>query len=548
MTDRRPAERADNGPNHGRRRVRDAPALRGSARVPDPLVPLVQRLDGHAFLPEPPFPFPFTARFGPTSPPRIRPAAVSWIHLFASRHGTVRFDFTLVTAPRRYIVHTFGCRVNQADSAGLAAALDAHAFDRTTSVRHADVVILNTCTVTHRSDADVRKAVRRVRRENPAARVVVTGCSAQRDPEALRALPGVSAVLGHAHRARLPVVTDAVLRAPPDPARPVVLHSALAGLDPRALPAVEPVTTALDRTRPFIKIQDGCDAHCTYCIIPDVRGRARSAPPAQVTSAVRRLVAAGHVEIVLAGVHLGTYGQREGSSLTQLVRGLLADPDLVRLRLSCIEPMAFDVDLASIAAADPRLCPHFHLPLQSGADPVLKRMVRPYRAHDFARLVDGIRSRLPDACIGTDVIVGFPGETDDDFRRTCRFVEEAGIDHVHVFSYSDREGTPSTRLSPKVDPRVVRSRSQQLHEVADRRWDRFLARHIETVRPAVTLHDARATDGWVRALTDTFVPLWFHAPGVKPNRDVRVRLTEVENRTMRGVLARAENAATASPS
>ena len=468
--------------------------------------------------------------------PRYSPASLLADLVFASRLAAVRFDFLAVAEPGRYIVHTFGCRVNQADSAGLAAALDTHAFERARSLQDADVVILNTCTVTHRSDADVRKAVRRVQRENPSARVVVTGCSAQRDPEALRALAGVSAIVGHAHRSRLPVIAQAVIEHRPRPFDPVLMHSSVAGIDPRQLPPVEPVTTVLDRTRPFVKIQDGCDAHCTYCIIPTVRGPARSAPLARVKDAVRRLVSDGHVEIVLAGVHLGTYGHRDGTSLTELVRAILANQDLTRLRLSCIEPMAFDPELVSIATEDPRLCPHFHLPLQSGSDPVLKRMVRPYRAQDFLNLIQGIRSRLPQACIGTDVIVGFPHESEADFLESCRVIREAEIDCVHVFSYSDRDGTPSTRLRTKIDPRVVRERSVELHAIADHQWARFLARHRGTTRSAVTLHDERASEGRVRALTDTFVPVWFEAQGIAPNRDIRIRLTEVEGRGMRGVV------------
>lgn len=443
-------------------------------------------------------------------------------------------------APRRYFVHTFGCRVNQADSAQVAAELDKGALVRTRTHADADVVVLNTCTVTHRSDADVRKAVNRIRRDNPEAEVIVTGCYAQRDPEGAAALPGVSAVLGNAHKSRLPILADQLLDRPKaEP--PVIVHTPMAGVDPAELPSVQPVTTVLDRTRPFVKIQDGCDACCTYCIIPDVRGRARSASPEAVVDAVRALVEDGYVEIVLAGVHLGTYSWTGGApgsdptGLEALVRAVLDVPGLVRLRLSCIEPMAFPLGLGEVAAEDPRLAPHFHLPLQSGHDAVLKRMVRPYRAAEYAELVGALKANVPHGCFGTDVIVGFPGETEAQFEETCRFIEEdSGLDYVHVFSYSDRDDVPSTRLGPKVDPRIVKLRSGALHEVGARLWRRFLDRQRGEVRPAVTLEQSARAPGLVEALTDNYVPVRLEDPTLVGNEDIRVRILEHDGVKARG--------------
>ncbi len=437
-------------------------------------------------------------------------------------------------ADKRYYVQTFGCRVNQADSAGLAAHLDAAAYVRTGSWRDADVVVLNTCTVTHRSDTDVRKAVNRLQRENPGARVVVTGCYAQRDPDALVQLGGVAAVVGNAHKKRLPAVVDGLLKAVPKaphpedeprPAHTSVFHTPMGKRDPRTLPPVEPVTTVLDRTRPFVKIQDGCDAHCTYCIIPEVRGRARSADPKRVVSAVAKLVADGWQEIVLAGVHLGTYGGGTGDGLRDLTRRVLAVPGLAQLRLSCIEPMAFPLELVEIAADDPRLAPHFHLPLQSGADQVLKRMVRPYRAADYLRLLESIRSRLPNACLGTDVIVGFPGETEAMFAETCRFIEASPLNYVHVFSYSDRSGTPSTRLDGKVDPRIIKQRSGRLHAVGDRLWRRYLDDQVGRTLRILTLEPDRKHPDHVRALSANFCPVRLGAgEPLPPNRLLDVQI------------------------
>jgi threonylcarbamoyladenosine tRNA methylthiotransferase MtaB len=386
----------------------------------------------------------------------------------------------------RYYVATFGCRVNQADSAGIVGELEKSDLVRTRDQNDADLIVLNTCTVTHRSDTDVRKAVHRIRRENPKARVIVTGCFAQRDPEAVAAL-GVEAVVGNAHKSRLPILAQEICDE--RPAKPIVIHTDM----DEALPPVAPHTTVVDRTRPFIKIQDGCDAVCTYCIIPSVRGAARSAPAEDVLSTIAELVDQGWFEIVLTGVHLGTYS----FGLADLVRRALAIDGLGRLRMSCIEPMAFPLELADIARDDRRLAPHFHLPLQSGCDRVLKRMVRPYRASDYAEQIAAVRARVPDVCIGTDVIVGFPGESEADFEETLRFVESAGIDYVHVFSYSDREGTASTRLDGKVDPRIIKERSGALHALGERLWTSYLEKQIGRVLPAVMI------DPWI-ALTENY--------------------------------------------
>ena len=449
-----------------------------------------------------------------------------------------------MVADKRYYVQTFGCRVNQADSAGLAAELDGANYVRTADWSDADVVVLNTCTVTHRSDADVRKAVHRLQRENPGARVVVTGCYAQRDPDALVQLQGVSAVVGNAHKRQLPGIVDKLLEGPTIVHRPeggddmqVLLHTPMGKRDPVELPAVEPVTTVLDRTRPFVKIQDGCDAHCTYCIIPEVRGRARSAPPETIIRAVKKLVADGWQEVVLAGVHLGTYaGGADRASLVDLTKAVLRIPGLARLRLSCIEPMAFPVELIDVAAEDDRLAPHFHLPLQSGDDRVLKRMVRPYRAAEYFSLLEKIRARLPHACIGTDVIVGFPGESEEMFDNTCRAIEASALNYVHVFSYSDRSGTPSTRLDGKVDPRIIKERSGRLHDVSNRLWQRYLDQQVGRTLRALTLEPDKKHPDATRGLTGNFCSVRIPASGEATiaNRLLDVRIEARDGTTLIG--------------
>ena len=425
------------------------------------------------------------------------------------------------TMTRRFAIQTFGCRVNQSDSAGLARALRTADWEQG-SEEQADLVVLNTCTVTHRSDADVRKAVHRLQRLRPQAKVVVTGCMAQRVPEQLVTL-GAHGVLGNADKPRLAELAERVWTA----SAPVVLASDITTRPP-------PVTDAY-RSRPFVKIQDGCDAKCTYCIIPAVRGPARSAPVESVVSSVRALVEQGHHEIVLTGVHLGTYGAHLNppTDFASLVRSVLTIGELGRLRLSCIEPMAFPESIVDLAVRERGLAPHFHLPLQSGSSRTLKRMVRPYRPESFVEVTRHIRARLPHACLGTDVIVGFPGETDEEFSETAALVERADLDYVHVFSYSDREGTASTRLGPKVDAATIKARARILNEWSGRHWRSFLERQVGMIRDGVSLE---AKDGDLQVLTDNYVPLDVTQSALPPNAPVRVRITNVAARRAVGEL------------
>lgn len=451
------------------------------------------------------------------------------------------------TKPRAYVA-TFGCRVNQADTEGILSTLVDRGFDVADDHRGADLVVVNSCTVTHRSDADIRKLVHRIQRERPEARVIVTGCYAQRDPGALAALAGAHAVVGNAQAEVLADVARQLVDAPP-PATPIVAHSAFDALTPEDLPPVRPVSVAHDRTRPFVKIQDGCDAKCTYCVIPEVRGPARSAAVDAVVRSVGTLVENGAFEVVLAGIHLGTYrgarpaedtaGDDAGpADLADLVAAVLGVPGLGRLRLSAIEPMAFPTRLVDLARADRRLARHFHLPLQSGADGVLKRMNRPYRQRDYAALLGELRAALPEACLGTDVIVGFPGETDADFAETLAFVERSGLDHVHVFSYSDRPGVPSTRLRGKVGSAAIKARARALIELSDRLWARFLDRHVGETVEALALERAADRPERVACLSGNYLPIEVADDDARPiaaNENLTIR---VEARQRDGLVGR----------
>jgi threonylcarbamoyladenosine tRNA methylthiotransferase MtaB len=428
-------------------------------------------------------------------------------------------------------VATFGCRVNQADSEGILSQLESAGMEPSASHLDSDLVVINSCTVTHRSDADVRKLVHRIQRENPRAKVIVTGCYAQRDPEAIASLGGAAAIVGHSHSDQIGSIALRVLSSNEET---IVVRTSMDEIEPSDLPPVDPVAVVHDRTRPFVKIQDGCDALCTYCVIPSVRGPARSAPGELIEAAVRKLVAQGYFEVVIAGIHLGTYGRSTGDDLASLVRRLLQIQGLGRLRLSAIEPMAFPIELADLAAVEPRLAPHFHLPLQSGSDRILKRMNRPYRAERFVEILEAIKARVPNACLGTDVIVGFPGETEADFEDTLAIVARSGLDYVHAFSYSDRPGVPSTKLPGKVDPRIIKERIGRLIERSHGLWARFLDRQIGRTLEALTLERDPSSPEVIESLSAEYCPIRSMNASLVANRPVSMRVLRREGSVLWG--------------
>src|SRR5689334_4111668 len=319
----------------------------------------------------------------------------------------------------RFFVQNFGCRATQADGAALESLLAGKGLQASDERAAADLVVLNTCTVTTSADEDVRQTIRRVHRENPEARILVTGCYAQRAPQELAQLPGVEWVVGNSHKTQ---IADLVTL---DTAAPyhgnIHVGDIFAQRDFLSAPVED---AAGDRTRPNLKIQDGCNNRCSFCIIPFVRGRSRSAPPEQVVEQVRGL-ARRYREVVLSGINLGRWGREPGSRmrLADLIRLLLAETEVERLRLSSVEPMDFSDDLLGLMADSPRIARHVHAPLQSGSDRVLRRMHRKYRPRHYADRILKARQWMPDAAIGADVMVGFPGETDDEFEESRRFIE-----------------------------------------------------------------------------------------------------------------------------
>lgn len=433
----------------------------------------------------------------------------------------------------RFSVENFGCRATDADAAVLRHALVAQGLALTRKHSQADVVVLNTCTVTGSADAQARDAVRKIHRANPAARIVVTGCYAQRAPEELAGIEGVSCVVGNSHFAEIPgavrELTETCARATvtSPSVRSDDRHDfvSIAVLDNDAMslargPAkiltgdifaqttVQLAPTAgmaSDRTRPVLKIQDGCNNRCTYCVIPSVRGRSRSLAPDSVLEEVRNLVASGAKEIVLSGINLGAYGRDLAPrvSLVEVARRILDETVLERLRFSSIEPQDITEEFVALVASSNRVAPHFHVPLQSGSNRLLRAMRRWYRAEHYAERLHLIRAYLPGAAIGADVIAGFPGETKEEFAETAQFIERLPFSYLHVFSFSERPGTKAANLGGAVHAGEIRERARKLRAMSKGKSEEFRASQAGRVLRSLTLD--RGGDDWTEALTGNYL-------------------------------------------
>lgn len=424
----------------------------------------------------------------------------------------------------RIYLHTFGCRVNQADSAALRNHL-AQAGFKLVSRDQADIVVINTCTVTAHGDSDTRKLVHRVNRENPKVRIAVIGCQAQLQSEELARLPGVHWVIGNAEKMALArILTQSQVAGPCLAAAPVPRRDFV-------MPAAE---VDANHTRANLKIQDGCDFFCSYCAVPYARGPARSRKFHDLIAAADNLIAAGHQEIVLSGVNIGLYRQ-DGKILPDVVAAVAARPGLARLRISSIEQGTVGESLIDLMATSPRICPHLHLPLQHAADSVLQRMRRRYVFAEYADFVQTAVDRVPDICIGTDVMVGFPGETDEEFAILQQALATLPLAYFHVFAYSERSVASARKLGLPIPPsEIVKERSRLLRQLSDQRRRAFMSRFIG--RECEVLFERRRGTLW-NGLTGTFIRVELESAENLRNRLVPVRLLSLTERGMRGELS-----------
>jgi len=431
-----------------------------------------------------------------------------------------------------YYVENFGCRATQADGAALERQFEERGMVRAAGPIEASVVVLNTCTVTAAADQDARAAIRRVQRQNPGASIVVTGCYAQRAPQEIAALPGVTIVIGNSHKHQLAEIALESGPVPPgsfvpldvltrrseceaagqqpttDDHRPIFVSDIFAHTELLAAPVFD---AANERTRPNLKIQDGCDNRCSFCVIPFVRGQSRSLAMERILGEVDSLVRSGYREVVISGINLGRWGRDLGAGprFEDLVRAILSETTLEKLRISSVEPMDWTDELISLVASSPRIAKHAHVPMQSGSDAVLRRMHRKYRPWHYREKIEKIRAAMPDAAIGADVMVGFPGETDSEFEETRRLIEELPFTYLHVFTYSARPGTPAAQMRDQVPVRVARDRNRILRDIAAQKrlsfMRGFVGRSVLAITLNVTGHDG---DGeFTEALTDNYLKM-----------------------------------------
>lgn len=404
-------------------------------------------------------------------------------------------------------IHTLGCKVNQHESDVLAAALNAHGWQAVEDGQIADVCIVNTCTVTQKASMQSRQIIRQLQRNHPCARIIVTGCYAQIAPAEIESIEGVHAIVGHPRKSDLPeFIVRAATHSNAEPFCSVEdLNS--------DIPFAEPLVTAPGtRTRPFLKIQDGCNSFCTYCIVPYARGRSRSMRPGQVLHHLSQLGAMGYHEVVLTGIHLGAYGMDLSPSthLGALLEQIETHRPVARIRLSSIEPNELNHSIIDLVASSDIFCPHFHLPLQSGDDTILRRMHRPYKTDLFRQQVRVIKTRMPRASIGADVLVGFPGEDDHCFTNTSRLLEELPLSYLHVFPYSRRPGTPACDYPDQISPRDIKQRTARIREIGSEKKQTFMrsavgqkaAVLVETRRDTVTRRLKGLTSNYLNVLLE----------------------------------------------
>jgi threonylcarbamoyladenosine tRNA methylthiotransferase MtaB len=484
-----------------------------------------------------------------------------------------------------FFVENFGCRATQADGAALERQFEERGLVRALTAAQASVVVLNTCTVTSGADQDARAAIRRVRRENRDARIIVTGCYAQRAPEEIRALPGVDLVVGNSHKHRLVEIAFPGSASPlggafvplaslgptgkgsTETQAPIFVSDIFAHTELLAAPVFD---AANERTRPNLKIQDGCDNRCSFCVIPSVRGQSRSLAVDRVIAQIEALVDGGYREIVLSGINLGRWGRDlnagpqasapglqsgpksdshpDAPTLPRLIRTILAKTAVEKLRISSVEPMDWSDELVSLVASSARIAKHAHVPMQSGSDAVLRRMHRKYRPWHYREKIEKIHAAMPRAAIGADVMVGFPGETEAEFEATRQMIEDLPFTYLHVFTYSPRPETPAAEMQHQLPVHIARQRNRILRELGAEKKRSFLHAFVGETLEAITLNEVGTDEvgDFTEAFTDNALKLRLRGRH-EANRWHYARVTNVVNGSLVAALDESRPSSSARP-
>ncbi len=416
---------------------------------------------------------------------------------------------------KRVAFYTLGCKMNFHETAYMEEQFLNRGYEVVSFDEEADVYVVNTCTVTSNADAKCRQVLRRAKRRNPDAFVVAVGCLSEVYPEQLERMEEVDLILGNVEKFDVVDFVEGGRRG-----------TLVKGIWKEKRFHRIPVSGYFSRARAFLKVQQGCELFCSYCIIPRARGRMVSENPDFVVEQVERLVDEGYKEIVLTGTQLGGYGKDfgDGTNLSSLLRRIIEVEGLVRVRLSSIEPVAFDEELIELITSEEKIAPHFHIPLQSGSDRILSLMRRNYTSERYESLIRDIVDRRPDVCIGTDVMVGFPGEGDLEFNQTLKLLERIPISYLHVFPYSPRKGTVSFNLKDSVPCNVKKERAKALRDLGSEKSFNYRRSFIGKERPAIVLG---VKGGETEVLTDNYIRVSVNGKGLEPGKEVVVKITGV---------------------
>ena len=425
---------------------------------------------------------------------------------------------------QNYFIKTLGCKVNHCESESIIQLLKESGWTSVPLGEDAKFCIINTCAVTQKAAMQSRQAVRHAIRSNPRARIIVTGCYAQTEPDDIKKIKGVHYIIGHAGKHKIPEIISTKEK---DFVFPVTIYN-----DINNEKTFKQMPVALgERTRPFLKIQDGCNAFCTYCIVPYARGRSRSMPLKNILDNIIRIKKSGYREVVLSGIHLGRYGLdlSPQTNLAKLIKRINESMAIERVRLSSIEPLELSKDIIKTVAESDVFCRHFHIPLQSGDNSILKKMRRPYTRSMFRQLLYKIHELIPDAAIGVDTIIGFPGETEEAFKNTYNLIEKLPATYLHVFPFSSRKGTPASNFPDKVPSKIIKERCKIMRDLGNTKKKEFYKKNIGKKVEVLIEAKRDKTTGFLKGMSSNYLLIFLSGNDDLKNKIVTAEIEKINN-------------------
>lgn len=430
---------------------------------------------------------------------------------------------------KKVAFYTLGCKVNQYETEAMLELFEKEGYEKAETEDYADVYVINTCTVTHMSDRKSRQYIRRMKKKNPDAIIAVVGCYSQVSPEEILSIDEVNLVMGTNDRKKIVEEVKKI-----DASRKVSTVDDI--MKVKAFEEIE-INKTNGKTRAFMKIQDGCDRYCSYCIIPYARGRVRSRDLESIVKEVENLASNGYKEVVLTGIHVASYGKDIKDSdikLLDVIKQINDIEGIERIRLSSVEPILFTDEFVEAVSTMDKVCPHYHLSLQSGCDETLKRMKRRYTTEEYKAIVDRLRAAIPNVSITTDVIVGFPGETNEEFDKTYEFLKDIELTHMHVFKYSPRKGTPAATMENQVDPSTKHDRSEKLLQLNEENFNKFGQEMLD--KEFNVLFEQKVGDNKYEGLTENYVKVIVESDNDISEQILKVKIKDVKNEFLEGIL------------